>query len=152
MFRDYDPADWYFALPDGRVYSTVQRAFLAAGDGENMSQVRDVEHIIELLTRAGVPERAPLNAWHVRAECQRRMIAFFGARDVRDLDLKISNANREAIRLQDIRISGGEWTLEQAQRAVLLRAADAAIEHLRGCSNAMEADPPADYQDNARWA
>lgn len=151
MSRDYDPTDWYFALPDGRVYSTAQRAFVDSADGDATSAIDSVARIIEVLTRAGYPQLAPLNAWHVRAECQRRMIALVGARDARDLDVKIANASREAIRLQDIRLEGLVWTPEQADRVVELRLVDALIEQLRAASNDMEQDPPADYQDDARW-
>ena len=86
---------------------------------------------------------------HVRAECQRRMILLVGARDARDLEVKISNASREAIRF--LRKGVDNWTPDESARAAQLEAFDAAIERLRACSNAMEADPPADYTDDARW-
>jgi hypothetical protein len=90
-----------------------------------------------------------LTADDVRAECARRMRLLVGARNDAHLDIIISNGNREAIRL--LRIGAANWTTEQATRAAQLEAADAEIERLRACSNAMEPDPPSDYTDNAHW-
>lgn len=87
----------------------------------------------------------------VRAECRRRMRVLLGARDDADLDVKISNGVREAVRLQNIRVLGGEWTQAEAARAATLAVIEAAIEQLRARSNAMETSPPADFADNSKW-
>lgn len=92
----------------------------------------------------------PPTAADVRAEASRRMQAATGARDAAHLQVLISNASREAIRLLRIK-SERPWTAEEAARAAALEAADAAIEAIRAASNAMEAAPPADYRDDGRW-
>lgn len=151
MSRDYDPTDWYFLLPDGRIYSTARRGFVDVGDGEATSMIDSVARIIEVLGRAGVPQLAPLNAWHVRAECQRRILALMGARDLQHCIIKQLNANMRANALNDKQARGETLTAQEQAEAATLRALAAAIEGLRACSNAMEPDPPADYSDNARW-
>lgn len=87
----------------------------------------------------------------VRAECSRRMCLLVGATDAAGLAIKISNAMRETLRLQDLRLRGIDWTAEETARAEQLRQADHDIERLRACSNAMEPSPPDDYRDDARW-
>lgn len=93
----------------------------------------------------------------VRAEASRRMQVLFGARDAAHLDILISNAQREATRLQAIRlgvpgvIPARDWTGVESARAAELIVADAAIEAIRVASNALEANPPADYASDHRW-
>lgn len=87
----------------------------------------------------------------VRNEASRRMQVICGARNKDHLDILISNAVREAVRLQNIRVSGQEWTIEQANRAAQLISLDVKIEAIRGASNAMELNPPFDYKDDAHW-
>lgn len=87
----------------------------------------------------------------VRAEASRRLQIMFGARNDAHLNMIISNATREAVRLQNIKLAGQEWTTEQATRAAQLVAADAAVEAVRAASNAMEPNPPADYADDRHW-
>lgn len=99
---------------------------------------------------AGHEPLPPPDAADVRAEAARRMMALTGARDAAHLQVLISNASREAIRLLRIK-SERPWTAEEAARAAALEGADAAIEAIRAASNAMEAAPPADYRDDGRW-
>jgi len=107
---------------------------------------------------AAAAQAALPTADDVRAEAQRRIMALAGARDADHLALLISNATREAIRLQEIKIahlsapeSQPDWTGEQATRAAGLLAMDAAIENLRARSNAMEQNPPENYTDDSHW-
>lgn len=86
----------------------------------------------------------------VRAEASRRLRGRFGARDGAHLEIIIANASREAIRLLRIK-ADRPWTTQEAVRAAELEAADALVEAIRAASNAMEAAPPADYRDDARW-
>lgn len=85
----------------------------------------------------------------IRAEAQRRIMALVNARNVSHLDVLISNANREAIRL--LRKSAANWTAEEAARAVQLEQIDIAIEAIRAASNVLEADPPEDCTDDQYW-
>jgi hypothetical protein len=109
-----------------------------------------------LLSEVEVPDPPP-TAEDVRAEAQRRMMMLVGARDAAHLSIIITNAQREATRLQSIRlgipgvVAGRDWTAEEAARAATLWGADQAIEAIRAASNVMEADPPADYTADARW-
>lgn len=82
-----------------------------------------------------------VTAADVRAEASQRMQALFGARDAGHLQIVLSNASREAIRLLRIKAVRA-WTPEEAARAAQLEAADATIEAIRAASNVMEASPP----------
>lgn len=85
----------------------------------------------------------------IRVEAQRRISALVGARDAVHLDVRISNASREAIRL--LRIGADNWTAEEAARAAQLEQMDLAIEAIRAASNTLEADPPDDFADDKYW-
>lgn len=95
----------------------------------------------------------PPTADNVRAEAARRMVQVLGARDIKHMEIILSNGLRETARLQQILIDGGELTSEQQTRKALLEGADAAIETIRTKSNTLEAmDPvPVDYADNKWW-
>jgi hypothetical protein len=86
----------------------------------------------------------------VRAEASRRLRRLVGARDAAHLEIILANDTREAVRL--LRVAAERpWTLEEAARAANLQALDGAIEAIRAASNRMEAEPPHDYADDARW-
>ena len=85
----------------------------------------------------------------VRAECRRRMRLALGARDDSHLDVLISNASREAIRL--LRKGAASWNAEEQLRSAQLAMGDRLVEALRASSRALEDNPPADYSDDARW-
>lgn len=94
-----------------------------------------------------------VDAADVRAECERRMMALLGARDRRHLDLLLANGTREATRLLNKAARRGEpLTEDELARADQLEQRDAAIEMLRAASNALEANPPADYADDRHWS
>lgn len=131
-------------------------------DGVRMTLPADVRsERYRALIAAGVDiaeaSAAVVTADDVRTEASRRMQALVGARDAAHLSQIIQNAQREAERLNIIRagipgvIEPRAWTAEETARAAALWAADQAIEAIRAASNAMEADPPADYTNNARW-
>lgn len=150
--KPYRPDDWtWFVVERGQFYASRTRSWLSESV-DLSTRIETVAELIAVLEAAGFPDHAPLNANHVRRECQRRMMALTGARTAEDLSVKISNALREQARLNDLKLQGVAWTEQQTIRAAVLRAADAAIEHLRARSNEMEADPPEDYRDDARWA
>ena len=90
---------------------------------------------------------------HVRAECQRRLIAMCHARDAEDLAVKIANAQREAARYLNILVAGNQLDNDQAARRTILMELDAAIERLRAKSNALEATSPIpkDFADDKYW-
>lgn len=111
-------------------------------------QVIDGE-IVNVLVSSTPIAVAP-SAADVREEAQRRMMLLVGARDADHLDVLVSNGTREAVRLLRLK-SSRVWTSEEAQRAALLEATDAAIEAIRAASNALEPNPPADYAADARW-
>ena len=93
------------------------------------------------------------DADHVRREAARRMIALVGARDERHLNVLISNAQREALRL--LKKGEANWTPEEVARAAEFEQIDAAIEAIRAASNAMEAENPvptgAAMNTDPRW-
>lgn len=97
------------------------------------------------------PALAPApTASDVRAEASRRMQVLVGARDADHLAIMISNGVREAVRLLNVKQTRA-WTQDESARAAQLAAAEAAIDAIRTASNAMEADPPADYRAANRW-
>jgi hypothetical protein len=85
------------------------------------------------------------------------MQAMFGARDAAHLNQIIQNAQREAERLNNIRmgvpgvVEPREWTTAEQQRAAELWYGDQAIEKIREKSNLLEPDPPEDYTDDKYW-
>jgi hypothetical protein len=128
------------------------------GDESIEFQRLDTAEMFRQLGR--IPQNAVIarvpDADDVRAEAQRRMMRFVGARSAADLANKISNAIREATRLNDARLSAAEGTgpapsEADTLRSTQLRQADAAIEAIRAASNAMEAQPPSDFDDDGHW-
>ena len=88
---------------------------------------------------------------HVRAEAQRRIVALTGASDHVGCFAKQLNALMRGQELAIKMAAEGLSEGEQAEAAGLHGLA-AAIKAVRARSNAMEADPPADYQDDLHWA
>ncbi len=87
----------------------------------------------------------------VRVEATRRMIVLARARDQEHLDILISNASREAIRL--LRKGEANWSAEEAARAGQLEALDDALEAIRAASNTLEARSPipTNFTDDDYW-
>lgn len=92
---------------------------------------------------------SPPTADDVRAEASRRMQALVGARDAAHLEIIVANGTREAVRL--LRKGAQYWSDEERARAVELEQIDMAFEAIRAASNAMEAEPPIDYNDDRQW-
>lgn len=178
----FDPHDHYWAVTGDadRVWSSSRQAYVPTDDAafvawqainsRQATPMADEAQLDEYMRHHGM--RGPIiRADDVRAECARRMRALYGARDDKHLDVLISNANREASRLQQVRLGvpllgstdpdptdpadwalpPRPWTDAETQRAADLIQADAAIEALRAASNAMEAAPPVDFDDDSRW-
>ena len=99
------------------------------------------------------PPAPTVNADDIRAEASRRMIALLGARDVKHLEVIITNGLREAARLLQKEVGGVALTPEEAARKAALSQVDAAIEAIRTASNVLEAMSPipADYAADSRW-
>lgn len=93
----------------------------------------------------------PPSSDEVRAECSRRMRLLTGARDDQHLQQILTNGMREAVRLQNKLLAGGEWSEQEAARAAYLKGVDAAIEGLRAASNLLEPSPPDDFAADAHW-
>lgn len=89
----------------------------------------------------------------VRAECARRMMLVVGARDIRHMDIKISNGIREATRLLQAEISGVALSAAQIARRSELAQIDQSIEAIRSASMLLESMSPipVDYRDNKWW-
>jgi len=98
---------------------------------------------------AGPPASPATTPMAVRAEAERRMMTLLGARDATHLGILVVNVTREMVRL--LLKGGGNWSEEESDRARKLKVLDEAIEAIRAASNAMEADLPADYQNDVRW-
>lgn len=75
--------------------------------------------------------------------------------DEAHLNIIISNAQREAIRLNSVRLGigqpGREWTDAEKDRASQLFSFDQQIEAIREASNFLEPDAPADFADDSNW-
>lgn len=94
----------------------------------------------------------------VRAEASRRMQTLVGARNAGHLAVILSNASREAIRLQNLRLSylSGEpnsrdWTEAEIARAAELKIVDAMLEDIRAASNVLEVSLPDDFANDSYW-
>lgn len=91
----------------------------------------------------------PPTANDVRSEASRRMQVLVGARDAKHLDIIISNATREAVRL--LHKGSENWTPADTARTAELESMDQAIEAIRNAANAMEFNPPDEFRDDSRW-
>lgn len=100
------------------------------------------------LIASGTPIAAfqapPPTADDVRAEARRRILAVYP-------DWKQLNMNARATELTSIEMRQGSLTPEEETERGALEAAWQWIKSVRAASNAMEADPPADFADDANW-
>lgn len=133
-----------YADPDHTTIVTDDGLLVPVADG-NLDYARIVAMNIAIAPYMPPPPSGD----DVRREADRRMRALLGARDAAHLDVLISNGTREAVRL--LRKGAATWTPEEAQRAAVLEAVDQAIEAIRAASNALEANPPADYAADRHW-
>jgi hypothetical protein len=134
-------------------YADAKASTIITDDGHIVpADPGNIDYQALLASGVGIAPFAPPppTAADVRAEAARRMQLLVGARDARHLDVIVSNGTREAIRLLRLRAER-EWTAEEGTRAAQLQQLDTAIDAIRAASNAMEAEPPADFASDARW-
>lgn len=112
------------------------------------------------------PDGLGVDVEDVRNEASRRMQVLVGARDEEHLAIKISNASRKGIELQNIRLGGAlgldgqpvagrDWNTEEAALAAYLISSNAALDLIREKSNDIEkmSPIPDDYATNdAYWS
>ncbi len=103
-----------------------------------------------LISEVEIPDPPP-TADDVRAEAQRRIHLLLGARDQEHALVIQTKAHEEAIRILDKRASGADLTAGEMEAASAFRTVQGRLAAIRMASNAMEAAPPADYTDDARW-
>lgn len=152
----YDPADWFWIVAgdETRWWSSAAGAYVAApvraflDAGGLPTRIAGEAELADVLRPHGLTVPLPAGD-DVRAEAERRLMALVGARDRRHLDIVMANGVREATRL--LRKGEAIWTAEEAARAAALAGYDDTIETIRVASNAMEADPPADFDDDRHW-
>ncbi len=122
-----------------------------------------IEH--RVATRAGGSAEDAIATWQqalspptplptandVRAEAQRRIIRLVGATDITGCLIKQLNASMRATELTNKIATGGTLTTDEAAEAAALKGLADAIKAIRAASNAMEAEPPADYAADGRW-
>lgn len=99
----------------------------------------------------GVSAQAVVTADMVRAEAQRRIIALTRASDLQSCIIKQLNAQMRATELVNKRALGGMLSGEEVSEAAALQSLADGIKAIRARSNALEADPPADYADDSHW-
>jgi hypothetical protein len=92
-----------------------------------------------------------LTADDVRAEAQRRIIELVGVSDITACLVKQMNSQMRATELTNKIASGLQLTAAEQAEAAALQALAGAIKAIRAASNALEANPPADYTDNSYW-
>lgn len=130
---------------EGRTWGVL----LANGATERVCGADSAEDALRIYAEARNPPAPQPTAYDVRREASRRMQALTGARDAAHLEILIANGTREAVRL--LRKGSSNWTADEAARAAQLEALDIAIEAIRGASNALETNPPADYAADEHW-
>ena len=150
----YNAADWHWIIAgdNSQAWSSAERAYVNEWPADRVSRIASLAELAEVLENAGCADLAPLNANHVRRECQRRIIALMGARDLSHCMVKQLNANMRANELNDKRVSGETLTAEEQAEADYLRAMATEVKRLRAKSNEMEPNPPANYAADSRWA
>lgn len=147
----HDPAAWYWRLKtDGRIWSSAAGAFVDMSDPARTYEIDGIESLHRLLSSHGLT--SPLvTADDIRAEAQRRIIALTGASDLDTCMIRQLNALMRAAELTNKRVAGLALTDDEEEEAAALQALADAIKAIRAASNAMEASPPDDYLDAARW-
>lgn len=146
------PHNWFWIVGDNdtRAWSIAAGAYTADFDATRVTRI-GTEASLDAVLRALGAASPRKSVDDVRAEASRRMQMLVGAREDADLEIKIANASREAIRL--LRKGSENWTAEEATRAAQLEAIDGMIEEIRAASNVLEAmDPvPDDFAADSRW-
>lgn len=138
-----------------QLQSSDFRTFIFLRDDGDGPYIERWEHptlampTIEQINEA--PDTLPPDVDDVRAEAQRRIIALTGAQDIVGCLIKQHNAQMRATELTLIKAQGGAWTAEQADEAAALQGLADQIKAIRAASNALEANPPADYAANKYW-
>ena len=135
------------ATIDGKVYD-MPADLIAARDGELPRRVSDWVQAGGKIS-AYQPPKPTID--DVRAEAQRRIIVLTGTSDLLACMIKQSNANMRANEFNDKRLRGGVLTAAEEAEAAALRGLADKIKAIRVASNAMEANPPADYKADSRW-
>ncbi len=87
----------------------------------------------------------------IRAEAQRRIMVLCGASDLNACITKQLNAQMRDAELTKTIAAGGTLTQAEQAEAAALAALAAGIKSIRARSNAIEAAPPEDWTDDARW-
>lgn len=149
----YDPNSWYWIIAGdaSRAWSSANAGYVATYPSDRLTAILSEEDLSAVLRSYGL--RGPVvSADDVRTECQRRIIAETGARDLISCMIKQSNANMRANKLNDKRLNGETLTNDELTEAAALRQLAGAIEALRAKSNLMEPSPPADFTDDSHWA
>lgn len=123
------------AVCDGEDRDEVARALAAQGVDASTVTVRPV-HVI--------------SADDVRAECQRRILAFMGVTTLEKCMLKQINAAARVAELAG-KASAGVLSPQEVAEMAALQAQSEAIRAIRAASNAMEPAPPADFMADNRW-
>lgn len=80
----------------------------------------------------------------LQEEARRRILARYP-------DWMQQNMTARGVELQDMWRRNGSWTMEEEAEATALQAAWDWIKAVRAASNAMEANPPADFRNDAHW-
>jgi hypothetical protein len=148
--QPFEPHKWFWIVggDESRAWSSEEGGWVASWEADRLSLIASLAELDEVLRRHGLASPI-VTADDVRAGASRRMQALVGARDQKHLDIIISNATREAVRL--LRKGPQNWSPSEIARVKELEAADAGIEAIRSASNAIESDPPANCRDDALW-
>lgn len=104
-----------------------------------------------------VEPKIEVNEDSIREEATRRKMVQFYCDTEETLHRVILDADREATRLQSMRmgvpgiIDAKEWTPEQAQRAATLIAYDAWLQSVDDAASVLNGTLPEDYTDDKHW-
>lgn len=148
--QSFEPHKWFWIVggDESQAWNSEEGGWVASWDADRLSRIASLAELDEVLRQHRLTSPI-VTADDVRAEASRRMQVLVGARDQNHLDIIISNATREAVRL--LRKGPDNWSPSEIARVKELEAADAEIEAIRDASNAMESAPPKSYRDDARW-
>lgn len=158
----FTPKNWYWRVGgnSSRFWSSAVGGYIPAQqlpDGAHFTAIASEVELAEVLRPYGLAVPTA-NADDVRKECARRMRVFLGTRDDEHTAIVLSNASREAIALNDQKLSflagdagATDWTAEQTAQSNRLRGANTAIDAIRAASNAIEPNPPVDYKNDLYW-
>ncbi len=142
-------------MPITAKYANPEETVILVSDGIVETNVpkdpanKDYAALVTNAVPISAYQKPPPTAADVRAERDRRQRLLVGASNKAEFDEIVGNATREAVRL--LRKGEANWTPDESARAAELENSELQLAEIETRSAELEANPPANYQDDAVW-